>query len=69
MEKASTARGSNDPPPQTTMDISKDANYWRGKKKDYIWKQIQISGFDPPHPDISKLNQQELLKTYLSCEE
>ena len=64
MEKASTARGSNDPPPRppTTMDISKDANYWRGKEKAYIWEQIQISGFDPPYPvDFTKISKNKLL--------
>ena len=55
MEKASTARGSNDPHPPTTMDMSKDPKYWRGKKKAYIWEQIKISGFDPPHPNITKI--------------
>jgi hypothetical protein len=51
MDKASTARGSNDPPPRppTTMDISKDANYWHNKSTAYIWEQIKISGFDPPY--------------------
>ena len=33
MEKASTARGSNDPHPPTTMDINEDANYWYKKKQ------------------------------------
>ena len=64
MEKASTARGSNDPPPRppTTMDISKDANYWNTKSKPYIWEQIKISGFDPPYPvDINKIKKSELL--------
>ena len=64
MERASTARGSNDPPPRppTTMDISKDANYWHNKSKAYIWEQIKISGFDPPHPvDFKKIKQSELL--------
>jgi hypothetical protein len=64
MDKASTARGSNDPPPRppTTMDISKDANYWNTKSKPYIWEQIKISGFDPPYPvDINKIKKSELL--------
>ena len=63
MEKASTARGSNDPPPRppTTIDISKDANYWNNKPKPYIWEQIKISGFDPPYPvDINKIKKREL---------
>ena len=62
MEKASTARGSNDPHPPTTMDISKDANYWNNKSKAYIWEHIKISGFDPPHPvDLNKIKKSELL--------
>jgi hypothetical protein len=64
MEKASTARGSNDPPPRppTTMDISKDQNYWNKKSKQYILDQINISGFNPPHPmNVKDFNKDELL--------
>ena len=50
IERASTARGSNDPHPPTAMDKNKDAKYWHRTTKPYILEQIIISGFDPPHP-------------------
>ena len=50
IERASTARGSNDPHPPTAMDKNKDAKYWHRTTKPYILEQMIISGFDPPHP-------------------
>ena len=61
----SRASGSNDPPqPPTTLDTNTDPTYWTSKKKPYIIAQLKTSGWDPPHPDIHKLNKDELLEIF-----
>ena len=57
------ASGSDAPMPQppTTYDSNKNPKYWKRKGKEYILDQLRLSGFDPPHPDIEKVNQQQLI--------
>ena len=46
------------------MDTNTDPTCWKGKKKPYILAQLKTSGWDPPHPNIHKLNKDELLEIF-----
>ena len=66
MARGSAARGSNDPPPPaTTFNGNTNRNYWKKQKKDYLLEQLKISGWDPPHPDISKISKKDLVTILL----
>ena len=60
------ASGSNAPMPQppTTYDSNKNPRYWIRKDKAYLLDQLQLSGFDPPYPDMSKIGEPYLLKLF-----
>ena len=62
MARGSAARGSNDPrpPPATAFNGNTNPKFWMKQNKAYLLEQLKISGWDPPHPDTSKLSKKEL---------
>jgi hypothetical protein len=62
MARGSAARGSNDPspPPATAFNGNTNPKFWKKQKNDYLIEQLEISGWNPPHPDISKLPRKAL---------